>query len=333
MIDVAIAAGVTQATVSYAINNTGEISDPVKKRVLEAADQMGYIPNIVARNLKLSKSNTIGIIVPDMLNSFFNEVIRHVETIVREQGYFTFVCNAMHDPDIEDRYVTSLIQNKAAGVIICYGLTNRECIIKLKRYNVPYVVLDDDPDQDANEVPCILMNNIKGSFLAVQHFVSLGISDITYITEPIYNLALKHRLEGFKKAVTEFGLRNYTIHIAADTKECDKIKQGYISAGEVLTQGKPEGIFVSTDQMAFGVLKKLHEMYINIPKDIAVIGYDNVAISSIITPGLTTINQPVATMCIQGTKMLLSMINGNMEPVQKMMLEPSIVIRESAPAL
>jgi DNA-binding LacI/PurR family transcriptional regulator len=332
MIDVAKAAGVTQATVSYVLNDRGEISEPVIRRVLDAADQIGYIPNIVARNFKMSKSNIIGIIVPDVMNSYFNEVIKYTETITREQGFFSFVCNAMHDPKLEDWYVTSLVQNKVAGVIIGYGLTNRECIQKLKRHNVPFVVLDDDLDENATETPCILMNNIKGSFLAVQHFVSLGISDIAYITEPIYNLALKRRLEGFMQAIDQFGLLDPQIHIAESKGEYDIITQGYTGAGEVLSRGKPGGIFVSTDHMALGVLKKLHELGIRIPKDIAVIGYDDVALSSVVRPSLTTISQPVMTMCIQGTKILLGMINGSKDPVRKMILEPSIVIRESAPS-
>jgi DNA-binding LacI/PurR family transcriptional regulator len=332
MVDVAKAAGVTQATVSYVLNDRGDISEAVRKRVLDAASELGYIPNIVARNFKMSKSNIIGILVPDVMNSFYNELITHTESITREHGYFTFVCNAAHDPELEDWYITSLIQNKVAGVIIGYGLTNRACEQKLEKYHVPHVVLDDDLDEDSAETPCVLMNNIKGSFLAVQHFVSLGISEIAYITEPIYCLALRHRLEGFKQAIDQFGLPHLTIHVSETKGEYDLLTEGYIGAAEVLSKGKPGGILVSTDQMALGVLKRLRELGIRIPADIAVIGYDDVPLSSIVTPSLTTINQPVMTMCIQGTKMLLGMINGGKDPVRKMVLEPSIVIRESAPS-
>jgi DNA-binding LacI/PurR family transcriptional regulator len=332
MVDVAKAAGVTQATVSYVLNNRGDISEPVKKRVLDAAEELGYIPNIVARNFRMSKSNTVGILVPDVTNSYYNELIKHTETITREQGYFTFVCNALHDPELEDWYITSLIQNKVAGVIIGYGLTNRECTHKLDKYNVPYVVLDDDIDEDSAETPCILMNNIKGSFLAVQHFVSLGIVEIAYISEPMYCLALRHRLEGFKQAMEQFGLSCPVICITEVKGEYDLLAQGYVGAGEVLAKVKPAGILVSTDQMALGVLNKLHELGLRIPQDIAIIGYDDVPLSSIARPSLTTINQPVRTMCIQGTKMLLGMIKGSQDPIRKMVLEPSIVIRESAPA-
>ncbi len=331
MQDIAKVAGVTQATVSYVLNDRGEVSEPVRQRVLDTADQLGYIPNQVARNFRMSKSNTVGLIVPDVTNSYYNEMIKHTESIARQHGYFFFVCSALHDPKLEDWYITSLIQNKAAGVIIGYGLTNRECIQKLERYNVPYVVLDDDLNETAVDTACVLMNNVKGSFLAVQHFVSLGVSEIAYITEPLYNLALRHRLEGFKKAMDEFHLSCPTVYVAESSGEYDKIRQGFIGAGEVLAKGKPRGIFVSTDQMALGVLKKLHELRVRVPADIAVIGYDDIPVASIVRPSLTTISQPVQTMCILGTRMLLGMIDGENEPVHKMILEPSIVIRESAP--
>ncbi len=331
MQDIAKVAGVTQATVSYVLNDRGEVSEPVRQRVLDTADQLGYIPNLVARNFRMSKSNTVGLIVPDVTNSYYNEMIKHTESIARQHGYFFFVCSALHDPQLEDWYITSLIQNKAAGVVIGYGLTNRECIQKLDRYNVPYVVLDDDLNEAATDTVCVLMNNVKGSFLAVQHFVSLGVSEIAYITEPLYNLALRHRMEGFTKAMEEFHLHCPTVYIAESTGEYDKIRQGYIGAGEVLTQGKPRGIFVSTDQMALGVLKKLYELRVRVPADIAVIGYDDIPVASIVRPTLTTISQPVQTMCILGSKMLLGMIDGENEAVHKMVLEPSIVVRESAP--
>lgn len=331
MQDIARVAGVTQATVSYVLNASGEVSEPVRKRVLDTVDQLGYIPNMVARNFRMSTSNTLGLIVPDVTNSYYNEMIKHTENIARHNGYFFFVCSALHDPKLEDWYITSLIQNKVAGVIIGYGLSNRESIQKFERYNVPYVVLDDDLNETATDTACVLMNNVKGSFLAVQHFVSLGISEIAYITEPLYNLALRHRLEGFKQAMSQFNLPCPTTFIAESSGEYDKITQGYLAAGEVLAQGRPRGIFVSTDQMALGVLKKLHELRVKIPGEVAVIGYDDIPVASIVRPSLTTISQPVQTMCILGTKMLVGMINGDKDPIHKMVLEPSIVIRESAP--
>ncbi len=107
MRDIADIAGVTQATVSYVLNDSEDISEAVRKKVLDAAEKLGYIPNMVARNLKKRKTNTIGIIVPDVMNSYYNEMIKYAEKISRERGYFTFICNTMHDPVIEDWYIVS----------------------------------------------------------------------------------------------------------------------------------------------------------------------------------------------------------------------------------
>jgi len=334
MSDVARAAGVSQAAVSYVLNNSGEISGPVKKRVLDAAEQMGYIRNSVARNLKLKRSNTIGIIVPDVTNSFYSEVIKYTEKIIRERGHFTFICITMHDAELEDWYITSLIEQKVAGVVVGYGLANTQLLRKFVSYNVPFVVLDDDLQMEHIETSCVLTNNIKGSFLAVQQFVSLGISDIAFCSESTFNKALKERYEGFMQAINDFSLQKHLQHVyiaPSDIDQSDKIALGYRAAEEILAKSNPRGIFATNDEMAIGVIRKLKESGIRIPEDIAVVGYDNVPLSAIISPTLTTINQPVSTMCIQGANMLQDLMSGKENPRRSIMLEPNIIVRESAP--
>jgi DNA-binding LacI/PurR family transcriptional regulator len=333
MRDIAKMAGVTQATVSYVINDSEEISETVKKRVLDAAEELGYIPNAVARNLKKRTTNTIGIIVPDVMNSYYNEMIKYTEKIIREKGFFTFICNTMHDADVENWYIISLIQQKVAGVFICYGLTNRSCYEKLHQHSVPFVDIDDESDNVKWDSPCVLVNHRKGSFLAVQHFVSLGIKEIAYISEPLYNMALRDRYEGFLQAMKEFSLEvnSDIIYIAKKDNEYEKIQLGYVATREIFSRAKPKGIFAATDQIAFGVLKRLNEMKVKIPQEIAVIGYDNVPFSSVISPSLTTINQPIRTMCIQGTSTLFKAVRREQDIKKKITLEPSIIIRESAP--
>ncbi len=334
MNDVARASGVTQATVSYVLNNNGDISEPVKQRVKDAAEQLGYIRNNVARNLKLRTANTVGIIVPDVTNSYYSEIIKYTEKIIRESGYFAFICITMHNPQIEDWYTTSLIEQKVAGVIVCYGLANVETLRKFVTYNVPFVVLDDDAQGHNIDAPCVLVNNIKGSFLAVQQFVSLGISKIAFCSEMTYNLALRDRHMGFILAIKAFSLEDQLQHVyiaGEDIDQNDKIMLGYIAAEEILAKSKPEGIFAVNDEMAIGVMKKITELGLRIPQDIAVIGYDNVPMASIVTPALTTVNQPLMTMCIQGTNILRELMHGEDQMKRRIMLEPSIIVRETAP--
>ncbi len=261
----------------------------MKKRVQEAAEQLGYIRNNVARNLKMRRANTVGIIVPDVANSYYSEIIKYTEKIVRESGHFTFICITMHNPAIEDWYITSLIEQKVAGAVVCYGLVNEQALNKFVTYNVPFVVIDDDAKQHSIEAPCVLVNNIKGSFLAVQQFVSLGISKIAFCSEMTYNRALKDRCEGFHHAICEFSLQKYLQHVyiaGEDVDQNDKIALGYSAAEEILSKSKPEGIFATNDEMAIGVMKKLMDSGIRIPQDIAVIGYDNVPLSAVISPTL-----------------------------------------------
>ncbi len=192
------------------------------------------------------------------MNSYYDEMIKYAEKITRERGYFTFICNTMHDADVEDWYIISLIQQKVAGVVICYGLTNRECYKKLHKHNIPFVDIDDVSDSAEWDAPCVLVNNIKGSFLAVQHFISLGIKEIAYLSEPLYNIALRDRYEGYLRAMKEFGLEinDEIIYIAKKDSEYEKIQFGYIATREILSKARPKGIFAATDQIAFGVIKK-----------------------------------------------------------------------------
>lgn len=334
MNDVAKASGVTQATVSYVLNNSGDISEPVKQRVKEAAEQLGYIRNSVARNLKLRTANTIGIIVPDVTNSYYSEIIKYTEKIIRESGYFAFICITTHNPQIEDWYTTSLIEQKVAGVVVCYGLSNADVLRKFLTYNVPFVVLDDDAQGNNIDAACVLVNNIKGSFLAVQQFVSLGISKIAFCSETTYNLALRDRYMGFVLAIKAFSLESQLQHVyiaGEEVDQNDKIMLGYHAAEEIFARSNPEGIFAVNDEMAIGVMKKVNEMGLRIPQDVAIIGYDNVPLSSVITPALTTINQPLKTMCIQGTNILRDLMHGEDHLKHRIMLEPSIIVRETAP--
>jgi DNA-binding LacI/PurR family transcriptional regulator len=333
MKDIADITGVSQATVSYVINNSKNISDGVKKKILDVAEDLGYIPNAVARNLKKSETNIIGVVVPDVMNSYYNEIIKHIEKLTREKGYFIYICYTMHESEIEDWYITSMIQQKVAGVIICYGLTNRDCYKKLYNHNIPVITIDDRTGKSEGEVSNILVNNIKGSFLAVQHFYSLGIKDICYISEPLYNIALRERYEGFLMAVKEFDidLKPENIFIADKDKEYEKIDLGYTAVEEVLKRTNARGIFAANDQLAFGIIKRLKETGIDIPEDIAIIGYDNVPFSSVISPSLTTLNQPIELMCTRGIKKLFKIKKGVEKIKSRVMLEPSLIVRESAP--
>jgi DNA-binding LacI/PurR family transcriptional regulator len=316
------------------LNNSGDISEPVKQRVKEAAEQLGYIRNSVARNLKLRTANTIGIIVPDVTNSYYSEIIKYTEKIIRESGYFAFICITTHNPQIEDWYTTSLIEQKVAGVVVCYGLSNADVLRKFLTYNVPFVVLDDDAQGNNIDAACVLVNNIKGSFLAVQQFVSLGISKIAFCSETTYNLALRDRYMGFVLAIKAFSLESQLQHVyiaGEEVDQNDKIMLGYHAAEEIFAKSNPEGIFAVNDEMAIGVMKKVNEMGLRIPQDVAIIGYDNVPLSSVITPALTTINQPLKTMCIQGTNILRDLMHGEDHLKHRIMLEPSIIVRETAP--
>ncbi|MGI6113131.1 MAG: LacI family DNA-binding transcriptional regulator [Mahellales bacterium] len=330
MWDVARLAGVTQATVSHVINGTASISKEVKKRVMDAIDELGYVPNAAARSLKQNKTNTIGLIIPDVHSGFFSQMAKSVEENARKYGYITFLCNTSYHPQLEEFYINNLIQQHVAGIIIGYGLMDQNVCNKVLKARIPLVILDSCLEVDDYQVPSVEVDNIKGSWLAVEHLYNMGIREIGFISEPLFNNTLKLRYEGYIKAMETFGctLNKYSINI--QTKEYDKIEMGYESVDNILMRGKPRAIFVSADQLAFGSIKRLLELKIRIPDDVAIVGYDDVPLSTVITPRLTTIRQPVDQMGKRGFQMLKKLIDGGKITNKRMILIPSLVVRESA---
>ncbi|HHU64009.1 MAG TPA: LacI family transcriptional regulator [Clostridiales bacterium] len=330
MWDVARLAGVTQATVSHVINGTASISQEVKKRVSEAIDELGYVPNAAARSLKQNKTYTIGLIVPDVHSGFYSQMAKAVEESAREHGYITFLCNTSYHPQLEDYYINNLIQQQVAGIILGYGLVDQKVCNKVLNARIPLLMLDSSLKIGDWQVPSVEVDNLKGSWLAVEYLYNMGIKEIGYISEPLYNNTLKLRYEGYVKAMENLGCTINKDFIDIHAKEYDKIKMGYESVDKILAQGKPRAIFVSADQLAFGAIKRLTELKIKIPEDIAIVGYDDIPLSTVVTPRLTTIFQPIDQMGKMGFEMLKKLIDGTKIPNKKVVLDPKLVVRESA---
>ena len=325
--DVARLAGVSRATVSYVINNGPRpFSEDAKARVLESIRQLGYQPNAVARNLRLQRSSTLGLIVPDTHNPYFSEVGRGVERVAFENGYTVFLCHSGYKLDLEMQYVDMLHAQRVAGVILIPGTADFAPYQKLKEYGIRTVVIDRlVPD---GIVPGLMADNFHGGFLATKHLIDLGHRRIGYIRRPVDLSHSRSRYEGYQAALTEHGLPlDDTLIVFGGFI----FEDGYRALRELLAlPERPTAIVAYNDMMAIGALRALYEMGLHVPGDISLVGFDDIAQASYTCPSLTTIFLPKYEMGQHGADLLISLIEKRDPPPDlQILLDVKLIIRES----
>ena len=326
---VAKKANVSQSTVSHVINKTAPISPAVEKKVNEVIKELNYIPNAAARNLKRNKTNIIGLVIPDVSNGYYTEIIENTETILRENGYITFLCNTLYNTEFEKVYIENLVQQNVAGIIIGYGLINRNLYQYLLDFGVPFVVMDDTEIVENSKILCVKINNTNGSLLAVEHLYNIKSKKICFASEALFNSTSKARYDGFYAAAKQYGYTDHCIVEYISNVQGNRLEIGYNIGAQIYLDGTIDGIFANTDNIAIGITQRLREYNVSIPNDIAIIGYDGISLSALVTPTLTTVVQPHKEMARRGLQMLIKRINGGELENATIELEPTLIIRES----
>jgi len=330
MKDVAKLAGVSQPTVSHVINGTAPISESVVKRVNEAIEQLGYIPNATAKSAKSRKSQIIGIIVPDVGIRFYAEMVKAIEMQLRKQGIMMYLCNTLYSNQLELDYVRTLIQHHVLGVIVGYSLLEEKSRQLLKKHGIPAVSLD--VDGTTHDEYRVFVDNQMLARMAVSHLYDAGARVISYCSEPMGVDVLQARYKYFRNALQEYGLEfdeRWCFIAQNPYDDYNKMKMGYNIAANILLHDNIDAVFASSDEFAFGIITRLKEHGIDIPQQIQIMGCDNDPFSKLISPPLTTIWQPINKMAGIGVSMLLSLIEGKKLEETSVCLEPNIIIRES----
>ena len=325
--DVARLAGVSRATVSYVVNNGPRpVSEEVKARVVTAIQQLGYQPNAVARNLRLQRTSTLGLVVPDTHNPYFSEVGQGVERVAFENGYTVFLCHSGYQLDLEMQYVDLLHSQRVAGVIWIPGTADFSPYYKLNEYDVRTVVIDRlNPD---SSVPGLIADNFHGGYLATRHLLDLGHRRIGYIRRAVDLSHSRGRFQGYLAALKELGIEEDESLVATGGFV---LEDGYRATKELLgIQNPPTALFAYNDMMAIGALRALHELGKSVPGDFSVVGFDDIAQSTYTCPSLTTISSPKYKMGQQAADLLISLIEEreNHEKVQSI-LDVNLIVRES----
>lgn len=296
--DVAKRANVSVATVSRVINNKGYVNDHTRSLVEHAIKELNYVPNEVARALFRKSSKIIGIMLYDLKNEFFNEMISRMEEIIFKHGYKTMICTIGDDPERERNYLQMFLTNKIAGLIICSDISPAG-INQLP--DIPIVALERIVK---DSIPSIDCDNVMGGELAARKLAALGCKYILQFTGPLHLTFSDERSNGFLSVLSDFPhINTHNLELEFNTFTETEISDFLRKHPEV------DGIFAASDRIAASILKCLKKIKKNVPEDVKVIGFDNVSIANVTDPPLSTIAQPVHDMSELATHTLFKLIN------------------------
>ncbi|WP_086980866.1 substrate-binding domain-containing protein [Vibrio aphrogenes] len=326
MKDIARLAQVSTSTVSHVLNKTRFVSEDIEKRVKQAAKDLNYSPSALARSLKMKCTKTLGMLVTTSTNPFFGEVLKGVERRCYEKGYNLILCNTEGDSERMKASIDTLLQKRVDGLMLmCSTLEGQEIEIFERYPNVPVVVMDWGPMTYASDK--IQDNSYKGGYLATQYLIKHGHTTLGCVTGPLHRHQAISRFNGFKQALQDSNLILNPDWIVESNFECDGGYEAYHQLKA--TKSLPSALFVCNDMMAMGLINAAIEDGVSIPKELSVIGYDDIHLTKYMAPSLTTIHQPKHQLGNVAVDTLLSRLAQPQAPQRIIQLEPSLVERNS----
>ncbi len=322
--DIAKLANVSHTTVSRALNNSPLIKEPTKRKILDIASQLNYTPNFNAKSLVMQKSYTIGLFLTSISNgtsaSFLSDTIKGVNSIIT-QDYNLFIRGI---DDYQD--YSSINSQRFDGIILMsQSVSDNSFIYHVLQKGIPLVVLNREVEED--NLINIVSNDTEGSRKAVEYLIESGHRDIAIIEgTPSFKSAQK-RKEGYQKALIENGIpikNEYSVQGNYD------MESGYQAMGRLLSlKNPPTAVFCSNDDMAIGAMNAVFAKGLKVPDDISVFGFDDIGFSQYTTPRLTTVKRPLEQISIHGAKKVLSLIIGDEQEAEKILLKTELIIRDS----
>jgi len=308
--DIVERVNLSPTTVSMVLNGKDiRVSEETKKLIKDVAKELDYRPNRMAVSLVTRKSMNIGLIVPDIENSFFAELAKHVGNYLKTKGYNLLLCNTNNNIEDDIRFIKMFRANAVDGVIGVFSETGNEEyseeLSKMLSGNISVVMMDKIVS--GLKTPCVGTDNFYGGYVAMKHLISHGHKKIAIVSGPLDSVSGKKRLEGAKKALEDEGL-------AFDEKELYVGDYQYDSgyrAGRMIAQKKEiSAVFACNDMMAYGVYKAAQEAGLSIGKELSLVGFDDLLFSSMLEVPLTTVRQNVKEIAERASDILLNSIDG-----------------------
>jgi len=323
-------AGVSRSTVSRVINNQPNVRPNVRERVLQVISETGYHPNSAARSLASNRSRIIGLLMPSVLQSAFNDpyyprILQAISYACNQHDYVVslFLSQTV---DEEQKLIQRIVSSGLVdGLLVTANTADMPFVSTIQEYNIPFVQIGRPRSGDMNQISYVDVDNYAGAHQATSHLIQQGHQRIAQIVT-VQNTAGIDRDRGYRQALQERGLTvDEDLIELADFSEAS----GY-RAMKALIPKHPTAVFVQSDSMAIGALRALREDNIRVPQDIAIVGFDDLPIASTTEPPLTTVRQPIYRTGTIAVETLIDILNTSTEPARHIILSVELVIRDSS---
>ena len=325
--DIAKALNISTSTVSRALRDSYEISVETKKKIVEYAKSVHYVPNPIALSLKENKGHSICVIVPEIANNFFSEVINGIDSIAVKHGYHVVIFQTHESYEREESNIEHVMSRKVDGMIISLSGTT-------KNYNLLQEAIDDgfpivffDRVPPLDKIYKVVSDNFEGAYKATQFLINSGKKRIAHITTPPILSITIERLEGYKAA-----LKDNQIEIDESLiKYCSfEINDAHQTIEELLNNEKPDSFFICSDRLALNCFESLKNNYASLPKDVAIVGYTNLKSTNLIDLPITIVRQPAFEMGQEAASILISILENknNKIPHGTIKLSNELIIRD-----
>ncbi len=328
--DIAKKAKVSAITVSRALNDKQDINPNTKKKILKIANDLGYFPNMLARSLKSKKSKTLGVILRDISDSFYAEMLQGISLEANAEGYQIILSISSRsgvDLELEFRTLKTLLEKQVDGLLIIPEHEDAAFFSYLQQIHTPFVLLNRIPKGIACDY--VATDQMEGSRLALNHFIKSGKKDIAYLVRRPSSGAVRTRISACEKTLQAHGLPKNLIRVV----ECDdNLASAYEQTLSTLQRfPSVDGIYAWDDVMAMGAIKAAIELGYKIPQDIGIIGYDDIELAKFFNPALTTIRQNIQQIGKTAAEILIEKINNGILFTEKhVILKPELVVRGTA---
>lgn len=322
---IAKAAGVSVATVSRVLNHPENVAPSTRDKILKIMEEEEYKPNWFAQGLNFNKTKTIGLVIPHMLNSMYMEIAKGVEDVAQQKDYITFMCNVEKDTELEKNYIRQLLTRRVDGIILMFSSLDEEFIKSVEEQDVPVVLIGED--KCAEGFNTVKVNCRAGAEAIVSKLIENGHDSIGILYGNDPKQESLDMLEGYKNVLKTNGIKISDEYI----KQVENtIEGGYLGAKKMMAAIPPRAIFTTSDEIAYGVMDAIKDCNLKVPEDIAVAGFGNARMSTLVEPKLTTVELPFHKMGVYGARLLFDLIEAEeKEEPRQIILQTKLKIRKS----
>jgi len=308
--EIAHKSGFSIATVSRVLNNKGSVKEETKKRILQIAQEHDYVPNPIARSLSSKKTDTIGVILPELVDEFFTDIIRGIDEEAYHAGKYVNISSSHSKRNTVETLLEFMTSGRVDGVILMAPKMHEEVSTIVQKSERPIVVLN--AHQEIKDIVSFNIDNYHGAYNVIEHLIEHGYKHIGMIQGPEGNCDAEERFRGFKDAINK---HNLPVHQSSVVMGDFTAKSGYYGFTRMMSQPqKPEAIFAANDMIATGVYEAARNSGIRIPQDVSVVGFDDIYLSRLLVPRLTTVHVPIVELGQKAVRYLIKMMIGEVNP-------------------